>query len=66
MSSLGVAAIVDYTRTWPFVTLSSFQQRAATAKEESGALYVHINHMVSESDRKKWEEFVVGEDSNWM
>jgi hypothetical protein len=69
VSSLGVALIahgVDHTRTWPFVTLSSFQQRAATAREESGALYVHINPMVSESDRQEWEEFVVGEDSNWM
>jgi hypothetical protein len=69
MSSLGVAAIahgVDHTRTWPFVTLSSFQQRASTAREESGALYVQINPMVSESDRQEWEEFVVGEDSNWM
>jgi hypothetical protein len=70
VSSLGVAAIahsVDHdTQTWPFVTLSRFQQRAATVREESGALYVHINPMVSESDRQEWEEFVVGEDSNWM
>jgi hypothetical protein len=69
VSSLGVAFIahgVDHTRTWPFVALSSFQQRAATAREASGALYVHINPMVSESDRQEWEKFVVGEDSNWM
>jgi hypothetical protein len=69
VSSLGVAAIahgVDHTNAWPFVTLSRFQQRAATAREESGALYVHINPMVSESDRQEWEEFVVGEDSDWM
>jgi membrane protein required for beta-lactamase induction len=69
VSSLGVALIahgVDHIRTWPFVTLSSFQQRAATAREESGALYVQINPMVSESDRQEWEKFVVGEDSKWM
>jgi Na+-transporting methylmalonyl-CoA/oxaloacetate decarboxylase gamma subunit len=69
VSSLGVAAIahgVDHTRNWPFVSLSSFQQRAATARAESGALYVHISPMVSESDREEWDEFVTGEDSNWM
>jgi hypothetical protein len=68
MASIGVAAIahgIDNKRTWPFLTLSSFQQRAATAREESGALYIHINPMVSESNRQEWEEYVVGEDS-WM
>lgn len=69
VSSLGVATIahgVDHTRTWPFVTLSSFQQRAATARSESGALYIHINHFVTDDDRKEWEEFVAGKERKWM
>jgi uncharacterized membrane protein len=69
VTSLGVAATahgVDHTRTWPFVTLSSFQQRSATARDQSGSLYVHINPMVNESDRQEWEDFVVGEDASWM
>jgi hypothetical protein len=69
VSSLGVAAIahgVDHIRTWPFVKLSSFQERSATVREQSGGLYVHINPMVSESNRSEWEEYVVGEDSSWM
>jgi hypothetical protein len=69
VSSVGVAAIahgVDHTRTWPFVTLSSFQQRSATARSLSDALYVHINPIVEEEDRAAWEEFVISEDASWM
>lgn len=29
--------------SWPFVTLSSFQERAATVKRLSGALYIGID-----------------------
>ena len=32
---------------WPFVTLSSFQQRAHTVKDLSGALYLGFNPVVS-------------------
>jgi hypothetical protein len=69
VSSLGVAAIahgVDHIRTWPFVTLSSFQQRSATAREQSGSLFVHINPIVTDIERLEWEKFVVGEDAYWM
>ena len=48
------------------MTLSSFEQRAATARKESGAIYLHINPLVTNATRKEWEEFVVGEDSYWM
>ena len=69
VSSLGVALIahgVDHTRQWPFVTLSSFQQRASTALHQSGAIYLHINPLVTNGTRREWEQFVVGEDSSWM
>ena len=69
VSSLGVASIahgVDHYRTWPFVTLSSFQQRSATARSQSGSLYVHMNPYVTDEDRKEWEAFVVSNDSSWM
>ncbi|CAB9511299.1 Receptor-type guanylate cyclase gcy [Seminavis robusta] len=69
VSSLGVAMIahgVDHYRQWPFVTLSSFQQRTSTARAQSGALYVHVNPMVREADRKGWEEFVVTEENYWI
>lgn len=69
VSSLGVASIahgVDHIRTWPFVTLSSFQQRSATARSQSDALYVHMNPLVREEDRVAWEVFSQSEDANWM
>eukprot|EP00977_Amphora_coffeiformis_P026278 scaffold25307_cov168-Amphora_coffeaeformis.AAC.11 len=47
--SLIVAMIAhgqDHTKTWPFVTLSSFQQRASTVKDLSGVLYLGFNPVV--------------------
>lgn len=34
------------TGSWPFITLSSFQQRATTAKDLSNFLYVGFNPVV--------------------
>ncbi|CAB9517624.1 Receptor-type guanylate cyclase gcy [Seminavis robusta] len=69
VSAMGVAIIahgVDHEKSWPFVTLSSFQQRASTARKQSGALYVHINPMVEDIEKGAWEEFVVSEDADWV
>lgn len=69
VSAMGVAIIahgVDHLRSWPFVTLSSFQQRASTARKQSGALFVHINPMVHATQKEEWESFVVSEDSYWI
>lgn len=64
VSSIGVAAIahgVDHYRDWPFVTLSSFQQRSSTARSLSKALAVYFCPYVTDEDRKEWEEFVIHE-----
>jgi hypothetical protein len=69
ISAVGVAMIahgVDHTRTWPFVTLSSFQQRSSTARSLSGALLVSMNHYVNETKRLEWEHYVTSNDSYWM
>jgi hypothetical protein len=69
ISSLAVAIIahgVDHRRSWPFVTLSSFQQRSSTARKLADALFVTISPIVSELNRKEWEDFVTLEDSYWM
>jgi len=69
ISSMGVATIahgVDHVRTWPRVTLSSFQQRAGTAKSVSGALFVALSPNVVDEDRIEWEEYVVSEDAYWI
>jgi hypothetical protein len=68
ISSVGVAAIahgVDHKREWPFLTLSSFQERSATARSLSGALFVSINPLVKETERTEWEKFVV-EEAGWI
>jgi len=68
VSSLGVALIahsIDHHREWPFVSLSSFQQRAATARSQSRALYITVCPYIEESKREEWEEFV-REDHGWM
>jgi hypothetical protein len=69
ISSLAVAIIahgVDHSRNWPFVTLSSFQQRSSTARKLADALFVTISPIVSDGNRKEWEDFVALDDSYWM
>lgn len=70
ISGLGVAACahaVDNAETdWPFITLSSFQQRAGNARTLSGTLYVSINPVVTQDQLPQWEQYVLGENSNWM
>ncbi len=71
LASLAVAAIahgVDHSRDWPFVSLSSYQQRAFTAKQNSGVLQVSIAPFVSREDRTLWEEYVVSNEAevDWI
>lgn len=48
---------IDHGKSWPFVTLSSFQERAATIMDSSGVLYVGFNPIVYQADRTKWENY---------
>jgi len=68
LASLGVAVIahgLDHGQEWPFVTVSSFQQRASTACSQSGALDIQISPLVEEDERTAWELFVK-EDIQWV
>jgi type II secretory pathway pseudopilin PulG len=68
ISSVGVAAIahgVDHSERWPFLTLSSFQERSATARSLSGAIFISLNPVVTDPQRKDWEKFVV-EEAGWI
>jgi flagellar basal body-associated protein FliL len=68
ISSVGVAAIaygVDDKLSWPFLALSSFQERSATARSLSGAIFISINPVVSDPQRAEWEKFVVKE-AGWI
>jgi hypothetical protein len=51
---------------WPFVTLPSFQQRAASARILSNALFITSVPIVNENNRDAWEEYSVGENKYWM
>jgi hypothetical protein len=69
VASLGVsmtAYAIDQKEEWPFVTLSKFQRRAATARSQSGAVYLHTNPLVTDTTRTEWEKYVVGNASYWM
>ncbi len=51
---------------WPFVTLSSFQERAATIKRLSGALYIGMNPVVLQKERAQWEWYSTqSPDAKW-
>jgi len=68
LASLGVAMIahaIDNSRTWPYVTLSSFQQRASAARDQSGALDIVLSPLVVETERTQWESFVQN-DTSWV
>jgi hypothetical protein len=56
----------ENNHTWPFVALSSFQQRASTVKRLSGCLHVAVLPIVSDADRDKWEAYVPNEGRGWM
>lgn len=69
VSSLGVALVahgIDNGNEWPFLTLTSFQQRASTALKQSGALYVHVNPIVNTDKREQWESWVSQEAPKWI
>lgn len=65
IGSLSVAATAfarSENITWPLVSLSDFQQRAAAVRELSKAYYIRILPVVYEEDRLAWEEFSLSKD----
>jgi hypothetical protein len=70
INSIGIAATafgLDHNETkWPFHTMSSFQQRASTTRLVSDALSISINPIVTEGNRKEWEEHVARSSGKWM
>ena len=57
---------IERNATWPFVTLSSFQRRAAIARSLSGSLYLSVNHYVTDNEREKWEKYVAEDRDNYI
>lgn len=74
--SIGIAATIQgMNRTggkhstsslWPFVTLPSFEQRAASARALSNTLLVSIQPIVSQDNRNAWEEYSMTDAKDWM
>eukprot|EP00977_Amphora_coffeiformis_P019106 scaffold6899_cov183-Amphora_coffeaeformis.AAC.39 len=61
-----IAHGVDHNRDWPFVTLSSFQERATTAKDLSGSLMMSFMPVVTHSNRLQWENYTLNDpDNKW-
>ena len=67
--SLVVALIAhgqDHEISWPFVTLSSFQERATTVRDLSGILYLGYNPLVTHEKRLAWENYTMNHpDAQW-
>ncbi|KAG7358992.1 family 3 adenylate cyclase [Nitzschia inconspicua] len=60
VGSLALAATIftaNNNITWPFVTLDSFQERAAVAKSLSKAIFIGVLPAVFDENRDEWEEF---------
>ena len=55
----------DTNSTWPFVTLTSFQQRASIVKRLTESLHVALLPVVEQKDRTAWEAYVPRRTS-WM
>eukprot|EP00934_Nitzschia_sp_Nitz4_P001273 Nitzschia sp. Nitz4//scaffold289_size23394//2//2242//NITZ4_008474-RA/size23394-augustus-gene-0.42-mRNA-1//-1//CDS//3329545813//1273//frame0 len=71
LASMSIAAIahgVDHSRDWPFVSLSSYQQRSFSAKLNSGAIQINIIPYVPGENRTEWEEYIVSDEAevDWM
>jgi hypothetical protein len=51
---------------FPFVTIPSFEQRAAAVLSLSNALEITLHPIVTSENRRAWEKYSVGEDKSWM
>jgi hypothetical protein len=61
-----VAEGIALHRGWPFVTLSAFQERAATVMRLSQALYIGMNPLVTDEQREAWENYTMTDpDRDW-
>ena len=57
---------LEQNDTWPFVTLSSFQRRAAVTRSLSGAVYLSINHYVTDEDLAGWEKYTAEDPGHYI
>lgn len=68
LSTLGVSFTSyasGHNKTWPFVTMNDFQQRAASARRVSRALYTQILPIITAENKEMWEQYSV-ENRGWL
>eukprot|EP00934_Nitzschia_sp_Nitz4_P003528 Nitzschia sp. Nitz4//scaffold24_size164493//84634//88676//NITZ4_002330-RA/size164493-augustus-gene-0.260-mRNA-1//1//CDS//3329544120//3518//frame0 len=66
LETLGVSLTSHATgtnRTWPFVTLPSFELQTQQLRQRAGAKYVHLDLIVYEDDKDDWEAY--SEENQW-
>ena len=52
--------------TWPFVTIRDFDLQGASAKKLAGTLSIGFVPMVTDQDRREWEDAYVTSHINWL
>lgn len=50
---------LNLNNSWPFVTMDAFQERATNARILSNVLHMSLLPIVSDDNRKEWEEYSV-------
>jgi len=68
IAALGVtitASALETNSTWPFVTVNRFQERSASVRSLSGALFLTLAPIVTDENRAAWEEYAVN-NSHWL
>ena len=56
----------DHVEEWPFVELSSFQERATYARHLSGVLQISMCPLVVKENLQDWETYVNTTADGWM
>ena len=60
------ASSVDLGQTYPYVTLSNFQEKAGNARALSRTLFVSISNVVTKEQLAEYDQFVLSDNNTWM
>jgi len=59
------ASVLETNKTWPLVTIDSFQERSASARSLSGALTLSLVPIVADETRADYERFS-RQNTHWL
>jgi hypothetical protein len=67
LSVTTIAHSIDHVREWPFISLSSIQERFAKTNQIAGSMYLEFNPVVAEDEKDKWRQFTnTPADRKWI